>query len=141
MNNITLLLNKKSKYYSELESICVQGYKVISTSNFSHNLDVMIQCKPKQIICVINGSDLLFEWKRNKELDRIKTVSQYFKHSYVIIIIKHNLELQKANKIFNNVLDILDINIQLMYVNNLNEAVRFFGFIYQKINKFNINNS
>ena len=86
MPNITLLINKQSKWHKELTELCSQGYNTISVSNFNQNLDVMIQSKPKQIVSVLNGADLLFEWKRNDEIKRIKEVATYFKHSYVVIV-------------------------------------------------------
>ena len=140
--NRNLLINTKSKWYTELFEICSQGYSVRGNSTFPVNLDVMIQCKPKQIVCLINGCDLLFEWKRKQQIERIKSVSKYFKHSYVMIIIKHDLELQRINKLFNSdkyFEDILEINIELIYFQDLNEATRFFGNIASKTSKFSKN--
>lgn len=139
-NTLNILINSKSKWYKELFEICSQGYSVKGNSTFPVNIDVMIQCRPKQIVCIINGRDLLFEWKRNKQFIRIKNVAKYFKHSYVIIIIKHDLELQKINKLFNSdkyLKNSLEINIEIVYFQDLNEAVRFFGFIASKTLRFN----
>eukprot|EP01083_Nonionella_stella_P004124 11879_1 len=111
MPNVTLLINKKSKWFSELNEICREGYNTKSTTNFDRKLDVMIQTKPKQVVCVINGADLMFVWKRKEEIERVKDVAKYFKHAYVVVIIKHNLELMKTNQIFNGLSDILDVNI------------------------------
>ena len=78
--------------------------------------------------------------KNKKKVERLKSVSSYYQEHlecvYVIVIIKNDLELQKANKLFNNLMDILEINIETIYFNNLNQCVRFFAFIAQKIRKF-----
>ena len=57
-------------------------------------------------------------------------MSTFFKHSYVVVIIKHDLEIRRADRIFSR---LLDINIETLYVNDLNECVRFFGFVAQKV--------
>lgn len=57
-------------------------------------------------------------------------MSTFFKHSYVVVIIKHDLEIRRADQIFSR---LLDINIETLYVSDLNECVRFFGFVAQKV--------
>ena len=68
MPSMTVLINKNSKWYTELQEICSQGYKTRTVTTFGQNLDVMVQSRPKQIVCVINGADLLFEWKRTEQV-------------------------------------------------------------------------
>ena len=64
-----ILINEKSKWYSELVAICNQGYSVSTATTIEQALDVMILMKPKKgIICVVNGADLLFKWKRNEQV-------------------------------------------------------------------------
>lgn len=63
-----MLINNKSKWSKELQDISSQGWNTKMVDNFGQDLDVMIQCKPKQIVCVINGADLLFQWKRKEQV-------------------------------------------------------------------------
>ena len=65
---VTVLINNKSKWSEELRDISTQGWNTKMVDNFDQDLDVMIQCKPKQIVCVVNGADLLFEWKRKQQV-------------------------------------------------------------------------
>ena len=66
--SLTVLINNKSKWSKELQDISSQGWNTKMVDNFGQDLDVMIQCKPKQIVCVINGADLLFQWKRKEQV-------------------------------------------------------------------------
>ena len=57
-------------------------------------------------------------------------MATFFKHSFVVIIIKHDLEIRKAQSIFSR---LLDVNIETLYVGDLNECVRFFGFVARRV--------
>ena len=68
LSKIAVIINSKSKWCNELYDICRQGYQTKTTSNFIQDIDVIINCKPKQIICLINGCDLCFQWKRKQQV-------------------------------------------------------------------------
>ena len=57
-------------------------------------------------------------------------MATFFKHSFVVVIIKHDLEIRKAQSIFSR---LLDVNIETLYVGDLNECVRFFGFVARRV--------
>ena len=75
----------------------------------------------------------------NTQTDRIRKVVEFWKHCYIVCIIKNDLELQKANQTFNSLLFDKQhaINTELIYLPDINECARFFGFIAQKTFKFN----